>query len=291
MINSILDIGSNSVRLMVVANGFVIIREKITSQLGKDMSNGRLDENSILRTVKALGRLCDKAVESGCPKDNIYAFATAAVRNSVNTGDFLSLAEAVIGKPIDVVSGDAEGELALLGVVNGGDGAVLDIGGASSELTVKRDGKIVYSHSLKLGAVVLYDACGSCRTKLTEYVKNAIKEYGDIHVDKLYAVGGTATSLAFMDIGGEYSREKTHLHELTLERLSGLCDRLFEMTDTEIEKRFHVTAQRSKIIRGGIILLVEIMKLLGCDRVTVSENDNLEGYYRKKFNESVEEKK
>ncbi|MGN0819599.1 MAG: hypothetical protein ACI4M6_04270 [Christensenellaceae bacterium] len=290
MTNSIIDIGSNSVRLMVVANGFVIVREKITSRLGKDMSDGRLDENSILRTVKALGRLCATATENGCSKQDIYAFATAAVRNSVNADEFLTLAEAVLGKPVEVISGEAEGELALSGVLGESDGAVLDIGGASSELTVKKDGKIIYSHSLKVGAVVLYDACGSDKDKLSEYVDRAVKEYDVSLTDRLFVVGGTATSLAYMDIGGEYSRDKTHLHELTLEALTKLTERLFRMTDVEIEKTFGVTAERSEIIRGGAVLLIGVMKRLGCFSVTVSENDNLEGYYRKKFSQSVGEK-
>lgn len=284
MKKSILDIGSNSVRLIVVANGIVIHRKKITSQLGKNMLDGYLNSESILRTVKAVGILVKEALSYDCDLKDIYAFATAAVRNSKNSDDFLTLANSFLHNKIDVISGETEGEIALLGVLNYDDGAVLDIGGASSELTVRNGGKIVYSHSLKLGAVLLYDMAGADRKKLAEIIENGVQEYDNPKIDSLFAVGGTATSIAFMDIGCEaYDRDKVHMHVITEQALSSLVDKLFTMTDKEIEEFFKISCERSKIIRGGALLMLAVMKKLNLEKITVSENDNLEGYYRKLF--------
>ena len=82
---AIIDIGSNSVRIRISSGGKVFFRETITTQLAKDMAGNMLSDRSISRTFDGLDKLIFSAKEHNA---KIYAFATAAVRNSKNGNVF-----------------------------------------------------------------------------------------------------------------------------------------------------------------------------------------------------------
>ena len=67
---------------------------------------------------------------------------------------------------MEIVSGEEEASLGLAGALNGRDGGIVDIGGASSEISVCAGGKLVYSYSLDLGVVRLCDMCGQAEKDL-----------------------------------------------------------------------------------------------------------------------------
>ncbi len=281
MRKAIIDIGSNSVRLCVFANGIVIFRDKITSQLAEGLKDGYLSETSIERTVKAVKTLVEKALSFCIERENIFAFATAAVRNSVNGKEFCELAKSVVNQPIDVLSGDLEGEMALLGVFSGGDGVCLDIGGGSTELVVAKGGKIQYSHSIKIGAVVLYDRCGEDRDLLQKLIDENISEYKDIKIETLTAIGGTCSIIAMLQRNlKKYDREVVNNTYVSLFDLELIVERLFTLTKEQRVEILGIKEKRAKIICGGALILLSILKKFNLSGVTVSENDNLEGYYR-----------
>ncbi len=281
MRKAIIDIGSNSVRLCVFANGIVIFRDKITSQLAEGLNGGYLAETSIERTVKAVETLVEKALTFDVERENIFAFATAAVRNSVNGKEFCDLVKSVVNQPIDVLSGDLEGEMALLGVFAGGDGVCLDIGGGSTELVVAKGGKILYSHSIKIGAVVLYDRCGEDRVLLQKLIDENISEFKDIKVETLTAIGGTCSIIAMLQRNlKKYDREAVNNTYVSLFDLELIVERLFTLTKEQRVEILGIKEKRAKIICGGALILLSILKKFNLSGVTVSENDNLEGYYR-----------
>ncbi len=80
---AIIDIGSNSVRLMFHDGVNTLSKHVITTRLAENMSvNNELSAEAIERTVSAVSLFYKKAVEEGCEK--IMAFATAAVRKATN---------------------------------------------------------------------------------------------------------------------------------------------------------------------------------------------------------------
>ena len=118
---------------------------------------------------------------------------------------------------VDVISGAKEAEIGLLGVLKNGDGGIIDIGGASSEITTRIDGKTVYSHSLNLGGVRILDACSQDLGKIQSLCKNAVTEYGSVPFSTYYGIGGTATSIASVVLQLEkYDRNAVHGYVLTL---------------------------------------------------------------------------
>lgn len=280
----IIDVGSNSVRARSFADGKILYSGLITTRLGEGLATGdSLTERSMAATISALQTFIAELIKSGA--EEIAAFATEAVRSAKNGGKFLLCVKKETGLDIDLIGGDEEGELALLGAVGNKDGAVIDIGGASAEISAVKDKKIIYSHSLPLGAVRLYGKCGDDEDKLKNLVDARIVEYGKVPTElDFYAVGGTATTLAALDMRlDKYDENKVDGYVLTraaLEKdyaLIAAADR-----QTRIEK-LRIQEKRADIIGCGAFLLLEIMRTFGIEKVTVKESDNLLGYMKKRF--------
>ncbi len=278
---AIIDIGSNSVRLAVFENDRLEYQGKINSRLGEGLAKtGEICEEAGNRTLSAIQTLIVKAILFGVERQNIYAFATATVRRAKNGTSFCDKVLASTGIKIDVVSEDTEAMLAINGALGDDDGAVLDVGGGSAELIVRENGKITYKKSIPLGAVVLYDMFGYDRENLAKYIKQAVEGYGDVpKIKKLVAVGGTATTCAFvMTRARSYDYKLTNNHEVVLEDLKILADKFFGFTDEEKEQ-MGVETGRVKIIANGTELIIGILEYLGLESYTASDNDNLLGYY------------
>lgn len=290
MLYGVIDVGSNSVRLMI-SNGLETISKKVkTTRLAEGMSNGYLTANAINKTATAVCEFVSMAKEQAV--DEIYIFATAAVRVAVNSKDFLDKVYSLCKMSVDVVSGELEAQLGLLGALSGKDGGIVDVGGASSEVAVIKSGKNVYSKSIKLGAVSLKDTCGQDYLSSKKFVIDKISEYGKVLPSDFYAIGGTATSIAAIFLECEpYDPKKINGFKISAKDLSSLTLKLYKMSVQERQKLKGLQPERAEVIAGGALILLEIMNKIGVDYVTVSESDNLEGYLAKKMeNKCVEER-
>lgn len=278
---AVMDIGSNSVRLRVFDCGVIAFDEKITSRLAEgSKKTGLITEEAEKRTLSAAATLALRAgVVCGVETGSVMAFATAAVRNSLNGERFISELFERTGIKARVLSGEEEAEIGLLGALDGGDGTLLDVGGGSSELAVKIGGKVEYSYSLGYGAVNLYDECGEDYAKIRRFTDELVKSYGSIpKIKRLVAIGGTATSCAYALIGKkQYDPRRVQDFEVTRENLNRLLARLSVMTAPEREAVF-AEAGRGKTIVCGASLLSSVLDYLGLDGYFAGEKGNLEGY-------------
>lgn len=183
------------------------------------------------------------------------------------------------GLAVDVLSGEREARAGLLGALEGKDGGIVDVGGASSEVTVSLGGKVVYSYSLGLGAVLLKDLCGEDPAALARVIGERVEEYGEVPRAEMTAVGGTATSLAALARGIQpYDPAKVHGTFLTAEEIEGWGGRLLGMTQSERLALKGMDPARADILGGGALLLGGILRKIGARGVRVSERDNMEGY-------------
>ena len=280
---AVIDIGSNSVRLMFVADGKVLYKALQTTRLGEGLAEKPLlKAEAIERSALAVANFYQKAVEEGAEK--VLCFATAAVRTAENRQLFLDRVYALCGLTIDVISGEEEAEIGILGALGNRDGGVIDIGGASTEIVVKKDGALVYKKSVNIGVVRLKDMCGRDRLALEKVSDDASKQYGEIPLgDTIYAIGGTATTLASQVLGLEsYSSEKITGAVVTLADMQALTDKLLSMSVEEIAALPCMPKGRADVLTGGAVLFTTLMKNLGFSRLITSDRDNLEGYAIKK---------
>ena len=99
-----------------------------------------------------------------------------------------------------------------------------------------------------------------------------------------YAIGGTATTLGFIDTGLEkYDENAVHGRVLTVERVNELYLKLRSYTVKERVEKLHINEKRAETIVGGAYLLKRILEKFNLPKVTVSEGDNLLGYVKKKI--------
>ncbi len=202
---AVIDIGSNSVRL-VVYEGLTrsptpIFNEKALCGLGRQVqSTGLLAADAVEEALAALRRfraLCD-ILRVG----HVWAIATAACREATNGRAFIAQAQRICRVKIDVLSGRREAELSAFGVVSGihqSDGIAGDLGGGSLECTEIHWSKVGSRVTLPLGGLVLQDASSKSLKRAEKIVVKALSGVPLLKTMKgrnFYAVGGTWRALA-----------------------------------------------------------------------------------------------
>ena len=206
---AVIDIGSNSVRLVVyeaLARSLItIFNEKSLCGLGREVqSTGLLAPDAVTRALTALRRfraLC-KIQQVG----RVYAIATAACRDAANGADFIERAERICGVPIEILSGPREAKLSALGVVSGihrPDGIVGDLGGGSLELIDVRGNGVRSGVTLPLGSLALQDLSHKSLKRAERIVESDLAGVAQLKVGAgrtFYAVGGTWRALARIHI-------------------------------------------------------------------------------------------
>ncbi|MBE5756669.1 MAG: hypothetical protein E7342_02600 [Clostridiales bacterium] len=282
----VIDIGSNSVRLLISDSGRTIYKNLIITKLSENMfKDNLLKDGAIKRTIDAI--LEFKRVANSFKVESLVAFATAAVRNSHNGLLFCQEVKEKTGVDVEVVSGEKEAKLGLFGVLGSSDdGGIIDIGGASTEITVRKGKEVVYSKSVYVGTVATLNNAGQDLNKINKFVDEKILEFGNVENSNFFAIGGTATQMAAIDLKLEvYDRTKVHLYKLTKNSLEKIISLLSSKTPEERKDIKGVQIGREDVILGGAVILYKIMSKLNIDYVTISENDNLEGYLKVKENE------
>lgn len=278
---AVIDVGSGSVRMLLGGK-----KTTIMTKLGEGLNaSGRLGEEPVRRTVSVIKNFVSEAKEAGA---EIYVFATEAVRAAENSADFICAVRRECGLDLDVISGNEEAEIALLGAAPSGDATVVDIGSASVEIISGVGGKPVYLRSLPIGMVRLTEQADGNPELIRAYAASGIAKYGDVKLrENLIGVGGTFTSLAAMKLGLDvYDPEKVQGTHLTVGDVDALTESLLEAGSPEkIKEKYPLLPDvRCELITAGALFVSELLSYLGADGITVSESDNLDGYLRYKEN-------
>jgi exopolyphosphatase/guanosine-5'-triphosphate,3'-diphosphate pyrophosphatase len=206
---AVIDIGSNSVRLVVyqaMARSLItIFNEKALCGLGREVqTTGLLAPDAVAKALTSLRRfhaLC-KVMKVG----RVYAIATAACRDATNGPDFIAKAERICGVPIEILSGPREAKLSALGVVSGlhkPEGIVGDLGGGSLELIDVQGNRVHSGVTLPLGSLALQDLSHKSLKRAERIVKTELSAVAQLKTGRgraFYAVGGTWRALARIHI-------------------------------------------------------------------------------------------
>ena len=201
---AIVDIGSNSIRLVVFGGSprapATLFNEKLMAGLGKGVvAGGRLDPDSVALALKGLSRFA-ALLRLMAPK-SVRVVATAAVRDAADGPQFLDAVRA-LGLNAELLSGDDEACAAGYGVIAGHPGAcglVADMGGGSLELVRVADGQVHERTSLPLGVLRVGAIRAGGRGQLRKALRKAVKELvwlGKVAGQPLYLVGGGWRTLA-----------------------------------------------------------------------------------------------
>ena len=95
----------------------------------------------------------------------------------------------------------------------------------------------------------------------------------------MYGISGTAITLSAVKNKLEvYDPKITHGTVLTTQEVGALADRFLSLPVEEIKKIAGMVVWRADIIGGATLFLYRLLQKLHISEITVSENDNLEGY-------------
>ena len=202
---AVIDIGSNSVRLVVyesMTRSLVsLFNEKTLCGLGREVqTTGLLAPDAVAKALTSLRRF--RALCRVMKVGRVYAIATAACRDASNGPDFIAKAERICGVRIEILSGPREAKLSALGVVSGvhrPDGIVGDLGGGSLELIDVRRNRLHSGVTLPLGSLALQDSSHKSLKRAERIVRNDIAAVAQLKAGRgrnFYAVGGTWRSRA-----------------------------------------------------------------------------------------------
>ncbi|WP_258360684.1 hypothetical protein [Moorella sulfitireducens (nom. illeg.)] len=278
-----LDIGSNSVRLLVgrVQGNFVQpLRSALRStRLLAGAGNGWLQEEAVRRTVEAVAELAAIAREYR-PRD-VVCIATSAAREARNPGLLRSGVRERAGLDLCIIDGQTEARLAYRGALAGlkepaGNPLVIDIGGGSTEFSWQDEGRLQLA-SVKAGAVRATETAMS-GAAMENMLAPVVARVRKARPGQVIGTGGTITTLAALELELEHYRpELVHGMFLTLEQVKKWCRRLEEMSLAERRELPGLQPERADIIVAGVTILVIILTGLAAGGLLVSEADLLWG--------------
>jgi exopolyphosphatase/guanosine-5'-triphosphate,3'-diphosphate pyrophosphatase len=200
---AIIDIGSNTVRLVIYAGPprapTVVFNEKVTAKLGKGLSEtGLLGDKAMAAALAALARYATLLKVSGVT--NVETVATAAARDATNGPEFLTKV-ASLGLAPRLLSGQQEAETSAWGVLAafpGAHGIVADLGGGSLELTDIEGDHCEHGVSLPWGSLRLRALRAGGPEKFARHIRQELKAMGWAGRKglPLFLVGGSCRALA-----------------------------------------------------------------------------------------------
>lgn len=297
---SVIDIGTNSIRHLICdmeSDEIKQIKKDVRiTRLGDSVSkSGKLTNDAIARSIDVITEYLNDANEYKV--QNMYAFATSAVRDAKNSSYFIDELSK-IGLNVDIVDGETESLYGYLGAAYGikkNDVLVLDIGGGSTEFSYYKDGLV--KRSFDIGALrltekfiksdpITMDEYNNIRLYIIDMLTPFIGNNEDIPKD-IVGIGGTITTLAAMSQDLRiYSREMVHGYLLKKSEIKRLLDLMMSLSLDERKLLNGLQPERADIIVAGTIIVYTILELLNNTSITVSEWDNLEGAIVKKFGQN-----
>lgn len=284
----IIDIGSNSVRLIIVEiksdKYFRIVYElKESIRLGKDMgADNSLDAGRMNRAVSTISAF--KAICASYSVQNILAVATEAVRRASNQETFLKLVQDIAGVSVRVLSGKEEAYYDYMGAINSmdiTDCLVMDIGGSSMEFILVENREIQNSVSVPYGSISLTDLYLTNPVGFSDAFGRIIADVPWLHratALPLIGIGGTFRNIGKIDRKRkEYPIDNVHNYRLNNDDISEILFLAIDLLSGRQKKIKGLSNDRSDIFIGPIAAINNIAALCGTKDIFISGSGVREG--------------
>jgi len=291
----IIDIGSNSVRLILIRLGekgnFKIVhdlKESVGLEQGLEENNTIKPDriNKALRALAMFRNHCE-AVQP----DEVIVVATEAVRRAANQELFTQRIKDETGFEVRVLSGREEAYYGYVGVTNSmdiADALLMDLGGGSTELTWMVDGKIKESVSLPLGSLNVTQQYGLADNIKDEQMRRAqegiLKVFREVpwlsglQSVRLIGIGGTFRNLCKIDRRRKlYPLERTHNYLMSDQ---DIMDIHRDVCSRNLKQRRAVkglSSERWENIVGATTVIAQLLKHTAISEVEISGHGLREG--------------
>lgn len=291
----IIDIGSNSVRLLLADigenNSIRVINElKEYLRLGDGIDENKImSQEKIQLSLKTLNTY--KNICTAFEVSEITAVATEAVRSAKNQKEFLDLMESQIGLKIEVLTGEEEAYYDYFSTINSlnvDNALIMDIGGASTELILVKHRKLIKSISLPFGAINLIKKFNitdileksqeeDLKSFLAEQFKNLqwLEEAKDY---TLIGIGGSIRTLGKIHRKSiDYPLNLMHNYHIKAEDVISIYDSVKNKTNSQRKKIKGLSSDRADIFVGAAAAISTLIELYSMDNIIISRNGIREG--------------
>lgn len=296
----VIDLGSNTTRLLVMefspdGSYRVIDEAKQQVRLSEGLEPiGLLQPKAMERTMASLHSF--QAVCRLHQVREVLAVATAAVRQAKNGAEFLRRVETEVGFRFRVLSGPEEAWLGYLGMANTlavEDAILVDVGGASTEVSRIAGRELLESVSLPFGAVTLTerfltkDPCSAGELRaLRAFLQqqwNALPWLKDCRLP-VVGIGGTMRAIAKMDRRRRsYRLAQLHNYSVAARDVNLLLRRLRGMNLEQRRAVPGLNRERADIIVGGLVAVDTLLQYARAPRLVASGSGLREGLFYRFF--------
>ncbi len=289
----IIDIGSNSIRLVVYdqqkRSPVPIYNEKVMCALGKGLATtGMLNPEGVELAKQALKRFL--AMGRNMEITSLYVMATAAIRDAKDGPSFAKYLEETYDIDVDIISGKKEAKLGAYGICSSmyrPQGVTGDLGGGSLELVRVDDGQIADHASLPIGSLRMIDESKGDRDKLRKLVEKRfadLKWLEDRKVPGFYAIGGSFRALARMHMAANnYPLHILHEYKIDAKNFLSFVRDIAAMPENKLEKFPGSAPRRVPALPGAAIVLEHIIEHARPESIVFSASGIREGYLYEKL--------
>lgn len=292
-ITTIIDIGSNSMRMVVLQKSsrfaFSLINEtksRVKISEGCYENNGNLQDIPMQRAFESLKSFLN--ISNALKSRKIMCVATSALRDAPNSKVFISKVKRELGLNIKVIDGEKEayyGGVAASNLLHDDTFVTVDIGGGSTEFSFVRNGKIEKSISLDIGTVrikELYFNKNNIEGAKT-YILDNLKKIFDLDIEipkKIVGIGGSIRALSKIVMAkNKYPLDILHGFTYNVKNEVSLFDRISRAKNNEDLKSFGVKKDRFDTIKEGAFIFKTILDELNIEEVVTSGVGVREGVY------------
>lgn len=282
----IIDIGSNSVRLVIYDQlgraPLPRFNEKSLCRLAEGLAQtGLIAADGFRRTVEATRRF--RAIADAMGVTRLDATATEAVRRAQNGKDLVEAIRAQSGVDVRILSGAEEARYAALGVVSGffrPTGIVGDMGGGSLEISEALDDRVGDDWvSLPLGALPVETLMQGGEAKRHIDAMLAKHVPATLARSTFYAVGGgwRAFAKAQMLASGA-PLAVVHGYRITTDEARDFARTILRMSPGKVAELPGVSRRRARTLPAAAMVLNRVLKHLAPEHVVFSALGLREGW-------------
>ncbi len=277
---AIIDIGSNSVRLVVYERmaraPMPLFNEKELAGLGRGIATtGRLNDEAVATSLAAIRRfmtLCDQM-----DVKTLHVLATAAARDASNGPEFLDAVESITGVHPALLSGPEEARLSAMGVLSGihnPNGIAGDLGGGSLEVVDVRGTTVGIGETFPLGGLRLEEVSERTVRKAEKIVVEALagsKVLSGGQDRTFYAIGGTWRSLARLHMRQKgYPLHIMHQYAMSAAEALDFCRMVARRDAESLDSIEAVSKSRRALLPYGAIVLEQLIRVMKPSEVVLS---------------------
>ena len=296
---AIIDLGSRSFTLLIFERssrfGFTPLREvKTVANVGARLnSNNELPLKDIHELAAIIASFAE--IIKSLKARKTLCIATSAIRDAKNSGEFKNIIAKKTGINIKVISGELEAKLGAIAAINllpEHDFVTMDIGGASTELSLVKDKKIVDCISLNIGTVRLKKMFTS-EAEISEETGIYDDEEATKHIQAateqipahflgypLISIGGSARAVCKIIMPKRYLIPVVHGYEFDVDELTAIYEKIMRSSRKQI-LHMNISSDRANDITMGMSIFYQIAKQLDISRIITSGVGVREGYFLK----------